>query len=114
MDNEKAIVKRYFEMWNTANIDVADEILAPDYLDHAHPEVKGFDSVKQSLQRVRASDPSFHISIDFMIGEGDLVALRGTIQRTHQGQQVISHVLWFVRVINGKMAELWTGAESPR
>ena len=35
----KAIVRRYIEMWNTGNAAIADAVLAPTYVDHAHPEV---------------------------------------------------------------------------
>ncbi len=108
----KAIVRRYIEMWNTGNGALVDTLLAPTYLDHAHPEIAGSDSVKQSLQRVRTAFPDFHIAIDAIIGEGELVALRGTIRMTQQGNPSISHVIWLVRISDGKMAELWTGIES--
>ncbi len=108
----KAIVRRYIEMWNTGNGALANDILAPTYLDHAHPEVTGPDSVTHALQRVRTAFPDFHIAIDAIIGEGDLVALRGTIRMAQQGSPSISHVIWLVRISDGKMAELWTGTES--
>lgn len=115
-ESNKQLVARYFEMWNTGDVAIADEVLATDYMDHAHPEVKGPDVVKGSIQRMRASDPTFHIAVEFMIAESDLVALRGRIQRTPKGQEqpVVVNVLWFVRVVNGKMTELWTGTESAR
>ena len=114
MDQEahKAIVRRYIEMWNTGNAAIADAVLAPTYVDHAHPEVTSPESFTQALQRVRTAFPDFHITIDTMISEGQLVALRGTIRRTQQGTASVSHVIWFVRIVDGKMAELWTGVEA--
>ena len=108
MDSEanKAIVRRYIDMWNTGNVALADEVLAPAWVDHAHPEVTGPDSVKQAISKVRAAFPDFHITIESMVGEGDLVALRGTVRR-----EVISRVMWFVRVADEKMVEMWTGSE---
>ena len=108
----KAIVRQYIEIWNTGNAALVDAVLAPTYVDHAHPEVTDLASFRQTLQRVRTAFPDFHITIDMLIGEEDLVALRGTIRRTQQGKQHISHVIWFVRTIDRKMAELWTGVES--
>ncbi len=35
------IAARYFEMWNTGDSSIATEILSPDWMDHAHPEVTG-------------------------------------------------------------------------
>jgi predicted SnoaL-like aldol condensation-catalyzing enzyme len=61
-DANKAIVRRYIEMWNTGNVDLADAVLAPTYVDHAHPEVTGPESVTQALQRVRTAFPDFRRS----------------------------------------------------
>jgi predicted SnoaL-like aldol condensation-catalyzing enzyme len=108
VEENKAVVRRYIEMWNTGNISLADEILAPNYVDYAHPEVVGPDHVKQSVQAVRAADPDFHITIDLMISEGDIVALQGTIRSTRQGQIITSRVAWFARIVDGKMSEWWT------
>ncbi|GHO48095.1 ester cyclase [Ktedonospora formicarum] len=107
----KAVVRRYIEMWNTGDDSIADEVLAPGYIDYAHPEVVGLASVKQALAATRKAFPDFHISIEFMIGEGDMVALRGTIRRTQQSSLLISHVLWFARLMQGQMVEWWTGTE---
>lgn len=114
MDTEsnKSIVKRYIEMWNTGNEALANEVLAPDYRDHAHPEVTSVEHVKQTLRKTRTAIPDFQIAIDQIICEGELVALRGIIYRTLQGQANVSHVLWLARIANGQMAELWTGIET--
>jgi predicted SnoaL-like aldol condensation-catalyzing enzyme len=99
-------------MWNTGNVALADEVLAPTYRDHAHPEVTGTESVKQSLLKVRESFPDFQITVDQIIGEGELVAVRATIRRTQQGKENASRVMWFVRLEDGKMVDLWTGMET--
>jgi predicted SnoaL-like aldol condensation-catalyzing enzyme len=114
MDAEanKAVVRRYIEIWNTGNVALADELLAPTYVDHAHPEVTGPESVKQAMPKFRATFPDFRISIGDIVSEGDLVALRATLRRTQQGKEVVSQVMWFVRLAHGKMAELWTGSET--
>ena len=100
----KAVVRRYLEMWNSGDATIADEVLARDYVDAAHPEVQGTDSVKTSVGQVRAAFPDFHISIDAIIGEGDTVAVRATIRR----KETDSRVAWFVRLADGKMVELIT------
>ena len=55
----KAVVRRLFqEVWNRGNLEVADEILAPDYVNHTPqlagllPGVRGF---KQQVSLVRAT-----------------------------------------------------------
>jgi len=45
-----------------------------------------------------------------MVSEGEMVALRHTLPRTHQGKEVVSRLMWFIRLANGKMVELWTGS----
>lgn len=112
LEANKDVARRYIEMWNTGKVALAGEVLAPDYMDHAHPEISGPESVKQSVQKIRAALPDFNIAIEFIISEGDLVALRGTIRRTQQGTLVVSHVIWFIRIVGGKMTELWTGPEA--
>ena len=107
-DANKALVRRYMEMWNTGNVELADEVLAPTWVDHAHPEVTGPESVKQAVLEIRTAFPDFRITIDFMMSEGNMVALRGTIIRTQQGKEVVSRVMWFVRLADGKMVEEWT------
>lgn len=109
MDTEanKTLVRRYIEMWNTGNVEIADEVLAPTWMDRAHPEVTGPEGVKQAVQQVRTAFSDFHIAIENILGEGDMVALRATVHR-----EGTSRVMWFVRVANGKMQEMWTGSEA--
>ena len=109
LEANKSIVRRYLEMWNTGHVALADEVLAHDWVDHAHPEVTGPESVKQAVSKVRAAFPDFHISIESIVGEGDIVALRATVRREGSSQ-----VMWFVRIANGKMVEMWTGSEASR
>ena len=111
IEANKVIVRRYMEMWNTGNIALADEVLSSAYLDYAHPEILSPEHVKQAVLKIRAASPNFHITIDCMISEGDIVALRNIIRRTHQEREVVSRVMMFIRIANGKMVELWTGTE---
>jgi ketosteroid isomerase-like protein len=104
----KAVVQRYLDMWNTGEATIADEVLAPGYVDAAHPEVTGADSVKQSLAQVRAAIPDFFITVEAMVGEGDTVAVRASIRRTIQGETTTARVAWFFGLRAGKIFELLT------
>jgi predicted SnoaL-like aldol condensation-catalyzing enzyme len=108
IEANKALVRSYIEMWNTGNVTLADEVLAADWKDHAHPEVVGKNNVKQAVEKVRTAFADFHIRIEQIVAEGDLVAVRATILR---GEKT-SRVMWFVRVAEGKMREMWTGSET--
>ena len=113
MDTEtnKVLVHSYFEMWNTGNIALADVVLASDYVDHAHPEITDLDGVKQSVLNVRAAFPGFQITVDFMLAEDDKVALRNTLRRTAQGQDMLSIGLVIFRVAAGRLVEQWSAYE---
>ena len=105
----KIIVKKYFEMWNTGNIKLADEVLSPAYIDYAHPEIKSIESVKQSIVKVRDIFPDFNITIDRMISEDNIVAVLGNISRTEQEKKAVYKIMWLVTLVDGKMTELRTG-----
>ena len=110
-ERNKSIVRRYLEMWNTGNAAAAHEILHPQWVDHAHPEVRGIPAVAVALARTRQAFPDFHIGVDSMVSEGDRVAVRSTIRQSPEGGTGVSRVMWFIRVEGDKMAEMWTAME---
>lgn len=112
IEANKALVRRYLEMWNTGNVQLADEVLAQTWIDHAHPEVNGSEGVKQAVHERRAALPGLHFTIESILSEGEMVALRGTIRFTQQGKEVVSRAMWFVRIADGRMVEMWTGSET--
>src|SRR5437868_7655016 len=102
------VFRRYLEMWNTGNVALADEVLAANYVDHAHPEIIGTESVKRSVLDIRAAFPDFQITIESITSEGDNVIVRGIVSRTFQGNKMNSPVGWTARIVDGKMLELHT------
>ena len=34
-ESQKSLAEKYIELWNTGNLALADEVLAPDFVDHA-------------------------------------------------------------------------------
>ena len=122
LEANKTLVKRYVEMWATGNVALADEILAAAYIDHTHPDqAPGPESVKQEVIAFRAGFPDAHITIEQMIGEGDLVAFRFVLRGTHQGhfagfaptgKEVMLTGMDFIRIADGKMVELWSCQET--
>src|SRR5206468_7499074 len=51
------LVRRYFEMWNTGEGALADQVLGPQYLDHAHPAVIGPAGARSIAPRFRRANP---------------------------------------------------------
>lgn len=90
----KQIVRRFVEeVWNEAKLDVADEILAPNYVEHpstpdeSRPEEPtGPDGMKQFIQMFRQSFPDMKFTIERILAEDDQVAVHLTGRGTHLGE----------------------------
>src|SRR4028118_137253 len=87
-DDNKAFIRRLIEeVYNEGNLDVVDELVAPDVFNHpAVPEHRhGVDGFKHVIGWVRTIGPDTHYEIDDIIAEGDKVAVRMTVSGTHTG-----------------------------
>ena len=124
-EQNKAIVRRFFEeVWNRNNLDLADELLAVDYVDHNAPpgSTGGIEGYKQSVAMFRSAFPDINFALDDILGEGDRVAIRLTGRGTHQGnfigiaptgKQVSFGGMTFIRLQNGKIVERWGLSDMP-
>jgi ketosteroid isomerase-like protein len=104
----RSLVTRYFDMWNTGDVSIADQILSPDWVDHAHPEVAGPNGVRQAVRSIRAARPDLHFHIDAILGDDDLVAVVGAAGRRSQERGSPTRLIWLVRLTDSHMAEMWT------
>ena len=118
-EENKAVIRRLIEeVYNEGNLDVVDELVAPDIFNHpAVPEhQRGIDGFKHVMEWVREFSSDVHYDIDDIISEGDKVAVRMTQSGSHTGMVrgipptgkrfSVDYVHWF-RVEDGKVAELW-------
>lgn len=88
-EENKAIVRRIVqEIWNGGNLDLADELITPDYVDNVSGSGSpvGPEGFKDAVSGVREAFPDFTITINDMISEGDKVALVWTFIGTHKGE----------------------------
>jgi steroid delta-isomerase-like uncharacterized protein len=119
-ENKRLVRRAYEEIRSRGNLEVADEIFAPDYTGHDPtadpPEVRGPEGFKKQTAGYRAIFPDLRFSIDSMVAEGDEVVVRWTATGTHQGSlagepptgkkvTVTGFGSWIVR--HGKIAEHW-------
>jgi steroid delta-isomerase-like uncharacterized protein len=116
----KQIVRRFYEeLWNRGNLQVADELVSPDYVRHdlrpgeAPPGPAGQKAV---AQKFREAFPDVRLEVESLIAEGDLVAARWTISGTYAGpwggvaptgRKVGFAGVNFFRIAEGKIAEIW-------
>jgi len=121
IERNKAVLLRAYEIWNSGQFNLADEILAPDIVFHhpvlAWPEpLRGIEAVKQIHVRMRASFPDVQFTVDDIVGEGDMVVVRYTTHQTHNGEfqgipptgkRVSNSAIEWARVADGKIQEIW-------
>jgi predicted ester cyclase len=75
----KATFRRLVEGLNQGNLDVYDEVVAPDFVNHS-------EGWKQLAAMFRAAFPDLHFHIEDEIADGDLLTTRWTAHGTHQGE----------------------------
>ena len=88
-DENKVIARRLFdEVLNAHSLARCDDLYDPNYVAHSLPP--GFspdrDGYKQYISEFLQAFPDVHVTIEYMIAEGDFVAIRSTAHGTHQGE----------------------------
>jgi steroid delta-isomerase-like uncharacterized protein len=118
-EENKAVVYRYCEeVVNQRRIDLAEEIFAPDFVNHAAVpgQESGLESLKQFFAMIDAGFPDFQVTVEDLFAEGDKVAVRFTFLGTHEGEfmgiaptgkRVTMPGIDILRVVDGKIVELW-------
>ena len=121
-EENKAITRRIFEVFNTGNLALADEVIAADSVDHqAPPGVEpGLAGFKQVVTMFRAAFPDIQMTIEEIMAEGDKVVTRSTMRGTHQGEfmgipptgkQFTATAIDIVRFTGGKAVEHWGNSD---
>jgi steroid delta-isomerase-like uncharacterized protein len=118
-DDNKAILRTYVEtIFNQKQVDRADDLVAPDYLDHAAlpGQAPGLEGAKQKWAMYLAGIPDLRVTIEELVAEGDMVAVRRSYEGTHQGELLGipatgKHLqlggISIFRLAGGKIAEHW-------
>ena len=113
LEENKAIVRRFIEAYNKRNLDLFDDILAPDYFDHTSKV--GIEGLKQLMNMAFKAFPDFHETIEDIIAEGDKVWARITFTGTHTGEfmgiaptgkKITTEMVDIFRIVKGKLVEL--------
>ena len=117
--NKTTALRIPLEVFNKGNVNVADEVMAADYIEHAPvppglpPGVAGF---KLFIPAFRAAFPDFQFTVDDVIAEGDKVVVRLTAQGTQKGEfaglpasgkQATWSEIHICDMANGKLVEHW-------
>lgn len=118
LDANRAVVKKYHEIWSNGKVSELDTIMSADFVCHFIDgiEWKGIDGAKNSISSHRVSFPDWNEEIVDMISEGDKVVTRYKSTGTHQGlfngidstgKKVAIYETSIYRIANGKLVEQW-------
>ncbi len=119
----KTLVVRYVdEVLNRGNFDLLDEICSPDYKRYLSPSSNPLTlgEQRQRLSAIRLAFPTWELSVEEIVCEGDLVAFRAVIQGNHKGtflglpatgKSFSTSALDMVRIENGRFVEHWGGPD---
>jgi steroid delta-isomerase-like uncharacterized protein len=116
-------MRRFWDVWEEGNIDLLDELLAPDYVNHtlATPDLpSGPEGVREVVSMFRTAMPDLKVVIEDMIAEGDKVATRYALEGTHEGElfgvaptgkHLSIKSMTVERLSGGKIVEHWRVTE---
>src|SRR5215210_5657890 len=84
-EKNKTLARRFYdEILNGRRLDVADEILSPEYLDHS-AAAPGLENFKTYLAMITSVFPDIEVTVKGMLADKDKVAARLTVRGTQLG-----------------------------
>lgn len=118
-ENEELLRRLWEEFRGEGKMELADELLAPDYVDHDpnNPqESQGPEAAKEDLGPYRTAFPDMKITVSDLESEGDTATGTWKVTATHSGDlmgiaptgnkvEVVGKSK--IRVEGGKIAEEW-------
>ncbi|KQY38363.1 hypothetical protein ASD42_08015 [Nocardia sp. Root136] len=119
-EQNKATAKRLFDAWNARDLDVFDELMSADAIDHdpqnPFAEVHGPDGIKRLVQMYLAAFSDQRFLVNEQIAEGDFVTTRWTGTGTNDGEMMgmpatgksaVVQGITINRFRDGKIVESW-------
>ena len=111
----KATAERLIEeVWNNANIDMIDETVSTDFVRHNPnswdpPMIEGADAFKAYVQGVHDRFADFHVHVDAILAEGDMVAIAWTVtgKSNESGRDFKVRGAGITKYLDGKAVEEW-------
>jgi steroid delta-isomerase-like uncharacterized protein len=114
------------EVFSQGNLDLVDELLAPDYVLHdpgiPGGELRGTESFKEQwVSMFRTAFPDLQLSVEDQVAEGDKVVTRYTGRGTHRGElmgipptdnEVVVSGIIISRVSGGRIEEEWNSFDA--
>ena len=116
-EQNKALVKRYIDEFNKGNIEILNEVCAPDYCFYVpsnSPKSMSREELIEILKMFLIAFPDFNWSIEDTIAKGNKVVTRFSMRGTHDGEwqgipptgnKVETSAIFITLIENGKVVE---------
>jgi predicted ester cyclase len=115
-EENKAVVIRFNELENQGDMEGLFDLLAPGYVSHYNTGDSSLEQNKEFWPTIWKAFPDIKFTIEHMVAEGDMVAIRETWTGTHKGEfkgiaptgrKVTMVNTGIIRIANGKFQECW-------
>jgi predicted ester cyclase len=117
-EHNKAAKRRYVDAFNAGNLDVFDELFAPNYVLHVPgaPDIEGPGALKEMVAGSLESLSDVALTVEDMVAEGDRVATRWTLTALHTGdfmgvapttRRITIRGMIMDRFVDGRVVEAW-------
>ncbi len=118
LEENKELARRYPEEIATeGRLDLINELCIEDVVSHSpFGEVRGRAALREQSEASMGGFSDFSATVEDIVAEGDLVAMRVTLRGTHDGEfmgleptgePMESQNMVFTRIEDGKIAERW-------
>ena len=118
LQDNKRVVRRFYEEAHGGNLDIVEELVGPEFLLHGRGPDRHckLDDARQIMKGQRSAFPDWKVTIHELIAENDLVVSNLTITGTHRGRfRKVEHTgrsvefngVFIDRVRDGKIVEMW-------
>jgi C-1 hydroxylase len=109
IEENKALIRRVYELINRRELESYFKLCAPGYVFHSINGDLSLEQAKQFEAQFFDDFPDIKAKIDDIIAEGDKVAILVTWKGTHKetGKKIEMTNANIFRITGGKLAELW-------
>lgn len=106
-EQSEAIIRQYLKAWESGDPSRFEEVLAPDFVDYMYGHLRTREALL--AQAAEGTHSGRQITIENVICDGDMVAVRVTSSLTHAetGKRATVTGMIMVRIKDGKMVEGW-------
>jgi predicted ester cyclase len=118
-EENKKVIRRFIAAYNSRNMDVFEELVAPNYYDHLF-EQEGRDKFKEMFTMAFKGFPDWYEDIQDIVAEGDKVWvwIKATGTHTNEwdlfgvsvpptGNKIEMNMVFIWRLVDGKLIEGW-------